>query len=214
MLPELNNDYPYLKECRENWRKTTYRAWWFARAYFEVFRKIDIAKGSRMLSIGSGMGQLEHFLDKRFSYEVICLDINPYALQTGTNLFGNNRSVAANAISLPFPDNSMDFVLSYDFMEHLSDESVAHVAFSEMERVVKNAEGIQMLHKITVTEEQEAIDADKTHYIKWSADKWRQWFEGRGWGIQEPTCHRIPIWSRKKIGLYPVEGAFYLAKIF
>lgn len=214
MLAEFGHDYFYLKECRENWRKVTYRTWWLTRAYLEVARKINLARGSKVLSVGSGIGQLEHFLDRHFGYEVFCLDINPYALQTGQNILENNSSVVADAISLPLSDNSADFVLSYDFMEHLPDESVAHTAFSEMERVVKNGRGIQMLHKITVKEEKEAMNADDTHHIKWFANKWRQWFKERGWETREPICHRIPIWSRNKIGSYKVEGAFYLAKSF
>lgn len=212
MSHEYGENYSYLNECRQNWEKPTYRAWWLTRSYLEIARKVNLERGSRILSVGSGIGQLEHFLDKTFGYEVVCLDMNPHALQTGKNLLNNDRSLVANATSLPFPDKSVDLVLSYDFMEHLPNEHTAQDAFSEMERVLRIGNGIQMLHKITVKEEGEAINADNTHHIKWFANEWQRWFEGRGWHTQKPTSHKIPIWSRKKIGLYPVIGAFYLGK--
>jgi len=97
-------------------------------------------------------------------------------------------------------------------MEHLENEESANLAIEEMDRVLKKGSGLQqMFHKITVIGE-EGIDADATHHIKWPSSRWERWFSDKGWNVQKPTSHRVPIWSKKGIGLYPVKGAFYLKR--
>lgn len=214
MTSEFGGDYHYLRQCESDWRKPTYKAWWLTRAYLEVVRPTELTRNSRILSVGSGMGQLEHFLEKYFGYKVYQSDLNFHAIKTNHRIFGPNRSLVASAFSLPYKDNFFDFVLSYDLLEHMPSIHFAQMALNEMERVLNRKGGMKMFHKITVLEEPEAIDGDPTHHIKWNANIWKIWFEKQGWKTAKPISHKIPVWSRKKIGFYPVEGAFYLRKSF
>lgn len=207
---EYGQHYPYLLKCQENWKKFPYRAWCGMRAYLEVARPLRLPKGTKLLSVGAGMGQIERFLVSPFGLEVTMVDFNLPSLEVARGLFGSKINMAtANALELPFQNRAFDAVISYDFMEHLPDETAASKAFSEMERVMKR-DG-PMFHKITVLGE-EGMEQDPTHHLKMSASVWQKWFQGEGWATFKPLRHSIPIWSRRKIGLYSVHGAFYLRK--
>ncbi len=208
-MTEYGPNYPYLKECERNWKKLSYRTWWAMRTYLEVIRPMNLPKKSTILSVGAGMGQLEQYL-MRWGHTVYSLDINVSALLTAISLFPDDIvAVNGDALSLPFHNNSFDVILSWDLMEHLPSTDTARRALIEMERVLKDTGS--MFHKITVVGE-EGMDADDTHHIKMDASGWQSWFAMFGWNTFRDTQHNIPVWSRKKIGLYPVKGAFYLKR--
>ncbi len=206
---EYGANYPYLLECQTNWEKPSYRAWWALRTYLEIVRPLKLPRGSNILSVGSGMGHNEQLLTSFFGYNVTSLDFNLPSLKTSRELFnGNIRAVGADATNLPFQNSEFDGVISLDFMEHLTSIEQADKAFREMERVSRNG---PMFHKITVLGE-EGMEDDTTHHIKMSAEDWNKWFNDRGWKTFRPLEHSVPIWSRKRIGMYQVNGAFYLKK--
>ena len=131
-------------------------------------------------------------------------------MKTNKKLFGNDSfSALATAEMLPFANGRFDAVVSQDLFEHLESENSADEAFDEMVRVCK---GHKMLHKITVIEDKEWIDADESHRIKWYASQWRNWFEERGWHVSAQTTKKFPIWNRRKIGLMKMHGYFLLER--
>lgn len=211
MSAEYGENYPYLKDSLKNWQKPTYRLWWLMRAFLEVTQPTQLEKRSKILSLGGGMGQLEYCLEL-LGHKVTVVDFNAPSVFAGHQLFPKINFITASGSRLPLKDKTFDLVLSYDLMEHLPNVQVAEQTLMEAERVLKPSQKIKMLHKITVLEEP-AIDADLTHNIKWSADTWKDWFEEKGWITKKPTTHKIPIFSRHQIGLYPVYGGFYLSKV-
>jgi len=155
---------------------------------------------------------MEHYLASVFGYNVHLLDINPAALKEHKKIHQNrsvNRGeIVGDAVAVPFAADSFGLVLSFDLLEHLPDESIAARVIEECRRVLKS-DG-SMFHKVTVTEEVDAMYGDDTHHICWSSEEWSGWFKDLGFETTRETSHRIPIWSRTRVGLYPVEGAFYL----
>jgi 2-polyprenyl-3-methyl-5-hydroxy-6-metoxy-1,4-benzoquinol methylase len=80
---------------------------------------IDIRKG-RMMDLGAGLGMI--------SEEAAVRGANPVAVEPGSGFreialarirrAGGGTLVAAIGESLPFPDNSLDFINSMDLLEH------------------------------------------------------------------------------------------------
>lgn len=206
-----NSNYSYYIVHLEDWKRPLYRLWWFIRIVLEIIIPIRLAKKSRVLSVGAGLGQLEHILSKIFKYNVYMVDVSPYAKELNRKLFGVQNYIVSSSSSLPFKDNFFDLVISYDFFEHLKDKIEAENVLKEMKRVLKKKKGINMFHKVTVGEEEE-IDIDPTHKIKWSSEVWKEWFESNGWYTVMPTSHYIPRILGGKVGLINVRGAFYLSQ--
>lgn len=210
-MGDYEKDYAYFRVHFDDWKRPVYRLWWLIRALIEVVLPIRLPFGAKILSVGSGLGQLEHYLSTLFCYNVYMVDISLRARKLNHQLFGETNYEIAQAEKLPFPDNFFDLVISYDLLEHLDDEKKLNLVMSEMFRVLKKRIGINMFHKITVIEEKE-INEDSTHHLKWSSKKWLRWFETRGWVSKKPTSHYIPVWSNRKISFSKVEGAFYLSQ--
>lgn len=209
---DYGSDYPYLKDCQRAQGRPWYQLWWFTRTYLEIVRPLALPQGSKILSIGAGMCQYENFLAKPFGYDVVALDFNLPSLKAAKPLpFSGQevKMVAADAQKLPFKDSSFDLCFSMFFMEHCTSVEGLKSAFGEMERVLKK-DG-KMFHEITVLGE-DGIHKDRTHHIKWEAQDWQNWFVKQGWNTFKPIEHKIPLWSRKKIGLIEIKGAFYLQK--
>lgn len=206
-----NKNYSYYLVHFEDWKRPTYRLWWFIRTVLEIIIPIRLQRKSRILSVGAGLGQLEHILSKIFKHKVYMVDVSPYAKELNKKLFGENNYSVSGATRLPFQDSFFDLIISYDLMEHLKDKEEAGRVLAEMKRVLKKRKGVNMFHKVTVNEEKE-IDMDPTHKIKWSSETWKKWFEDNGWYTVRPTSHYIPCILGRKIELINVRGAFYLSQ--
>ncbi len=204
-------NYTYLKVHFEDWKRPVYRLWWLVRAVIEIALPIRLSRGSRVLSVGAGLGQIECYLSKLFSYQVYLVDISSHAKKLNRKLFSEMNYKIAEASKLPFPNKTFDLIISYNLMEHLRNEREADMVLKEMERVLKPKKGINMFHKITVTEERE-INADPTHHLKWSSEEWQKWFKERGWNTVKPTSHYIPVWAKRRLSFLKVYGAFYLSE--
>lgn len=203
-------DYSYFNIHFKDWERSIYRLWWFCRAVIEIVIPIRLSRGAKILSVGAGLGQLEHILSKVFGYDVYLVDISPYAKKLNKDLFKNSQYTTSSSDKLPFSDNFFDLVISYDLLEHLPDENSLISTFVEMKRVLKKEKGINMFHKITVLREEE-IDKDKTHYLKWTADKWKEWFRNEKAYAVKKTYRFIPVWSNRRIKFVKVLGEFYLS---
>lgn len=203
-------NYSYLNIHFKDWKRPIYRLWWFTRAVSEIVIPIRLSRGAKILSVGAGLGQLEHILSNIFGYDVYLVDISPYAKKLNKDLFKNSKYTTSCSDKLPFSDNFFDLVISYDLFEHLADENLLNSTFLEMKRVLKKRKGINMFHKITVLGEGE-IDKDKTHYLKWTSDKWKEWFSKEKAYTVRKTYRYIPVWSNRRIKFVKVLGEFYLS---
>src|SRR5579884_548177 len=90
-----------------------------------------------LLEVASGAGALPARVSRRLSRRGIHLDV-VLLDRAWSHLNGNQRSLAADALALPFRDSSFDLVSSSLFVHHLAPEEVVRCA-EESLRVCKKA---------------------------------------------------------------------------
>lgn len=127
-----NNDYHnlLLKSLPES-----YRVWFEAE---KLYLKDHIKPGSLVLEIGSGDGRSIHDLFP-ITHNITAVDIDKEAVVRTQKLFAEFPSVKiidADAVSLPFPDESFDYVVCMSTFMNLADKKYA--ILNEMRRVLKN----------------------------------------------------------------------------
>lgn len=116
-----------------------------------IIKHYNLQPGMRILDVGCAKG----FLVKDFmlacpGIEAFGLDISSYALlHCEKEVVG--RLHLGSAKSLPFPDNSFDFVISLNTLHNFNRKEVVK-AFSEIERVSKGKSFIQVDSYETVEE--------------------------------------------------------------
>jgi ubiquinone/menaquinone biosynthesis C-methylase UbiE len=109
-------------------------------AYLNSFEKnrllplLEPVDGKTILDVGAGTGRLAGELVKNGA-QVTALDIAPKMLARLKKKFSKVETVVADAESLPFPDNSFDYVLAAFLVVHLKDPKQF---FDEAYRVLKD----------------------------------------------------------------------------
>jgi ubiquinone/menaquinone biosynthesis C-methylase UbiE len=111
---------------------------WFSKIFLK-----KIGKGKKVLDVGTGNGKLAVALAKN-NNEVTGIDVSTIAINTANNKLkklSNNDSLSisfqyGDARKLEFPEQSFDFVISHDLIEHLPEgDFLTHL--DEVERVLK-----------------------------------------------------------------------------
>ncbi|HEX8597709.1 MAG TPA: class I SAM-dependent methyltransferase [Chloroflexia bacterium] len=107
-----------------------------------LFHQLDLPERARVLEVGCGPGTLweENLTRMPQDWEVVLTDLSPGMVEEArANLEGAEgfSFQQADAMSLPFPDESFDGVLAMYMLYHVPDRSKA---LAEMRRVLK-AEG-------------------------------------------------------------------------
>lgn len=109
---------------------------------------LEMKKGDRVLDVGCGTGIFLARIAKTYSIDGVGVDISKKSIETAKSIrlrFPRLRSgqarqaprlrfQVADAVRLPFKDESFDHVLSFDALEHIQDQSKA---LSEMVRALK-----------------------------------------------------------------------------
>ncbi len=92
-----------------------------------------ISPGSKVLDLGCGDGYLAELIEKKNNCDVTCLDISEVALKKAK---ARNLKVVLGSLEdpLPFNDNSFDYVIATEALEHIS---ATEKALLEMARVSK-----------------------------------------------------------------------------
>jgi len=103
-------------------------------AYSKYLAKIlrFVKKGSRILDIGCGTGQVANYLSKR-SYNVTGIDLSPLFIKEAKKQ-GQAEFRVMDSTSLKFKDASFDAVISAETLEHIPNPAKA---LSEMTRVLR-----------------------------------------------------------------------------
>lgn len=209
---EYGADYTFLLHKQEMLNRLPYNAWVAMRAYSEILIPLHLKPGMRLLDVGSCTGDLGHWF-KFAGVRTTGVDINLAALKIAIEHWGKearNHHLQANALNLPFAVRSFDSVVSQDVLEHMHSEKEAATMFTEMAWVNN---GPMMLHKVTVLEDKDWIDADETHHLKRSAGWWQNWFMEQGWSTVADTTKKYLVWNRRSlIGIGKMHGYFLLEK--
>jgi SAM-dependent methyltransferase len=93
-----------------------------------------------MLEIGCGTGRLTEFLALRFK-RVAGVDISEAMVREGVKRLENIRNVeltATDGRTLPFPDESFDFVFSFIVFQHMPDKKTVQKNLAEVARTLRN----------------------------------------------------------------------------
>lgn len=207
-----DKNYPFLQEALTTAGSFKYSIWVMGRALSEIYFPLRLRPGQSLLDVGSCIGNVGNAL-KFGGISTVGVDVNLAALQAGRKRSKYNLGsscILAQAENLPFGDNTFDVVFSQDMMEHLPDETALGLAFTQMERVCK---GDKMVQKITVLEDKNWIHADESHFIKWSAEEWKEWFLFKGWKTVAPTTRSYLVRRGLMLGWETMHGYFLLEKI-
>jgi len=106
-----------------------------ARRRFEFIAK-KIPQGCRVLNIGVGNGHLESILVDKGGI-VSCLDPSDSAIDKLRERLGlGDRAKSGYSQLIPFSNNSFDYVIMSEVLEHLSDETI-NATLKEVKRVLK-----------------------------------------------------------------------------
>jgi len=100
-----------------------------------------VEKPARVLDLGCGTGVSTRLLNRR-GYSAVGADISPLFLQVEKQNTPETDLIAANALQLPFADETFDAVVAFEFIEHIPD---IPALLDEMNRVLK-VQGFIVLH--------------------------------------------------------------------
>lgn len=107
-----------------------------ARAGF-IFSQIEAVKPQRVLDIGCGRGfYLQALANYRFIKSIVGLESNLEYIGKASQFFKNKKIKIkqGSVYQLPFANNSFDFIILSEVLEHLEDEKLA---LKEIHRVLK-----------------------------------------------------------------------------
>ena len=162
-------------------RKVGYGGFRYNSKYWNQVVK-DIAEyyklksGDKILDIGCGKGfMLYDFSKLNPKFEIFGLDISEYAIKNCIEPLKGKLQVG-NAISLPYPDNHFDLVISINTHHNLDGEDIIK-AFNEVERVTKKNSFIVLDAYSNEKEKEELINWNLTAKTIKHVDDWKEFFE-------------------------------------
>ena len=141
--PEAYDKDYYLSDCTdyETFRQTQGRK--LGKRLFKILSNIKIAKGEKILDVGSGRGETVFYCAQKrawvvgIDYASAAIKLAAQALTHQTQTVKKQTSfILANSKNLPFANNSFDKILLFDIVEHLYPEELNQV-MREINRVLK-----------------------------------------------------------------------------
>lgn len=143
-------------------------------------KRWDLSNTSSLLDVGCAKGFMLHDIKKAFPHlDVKGIDISQYAISNCIQTMQNDLLVA-NALSLPFDDNSFDVVVSINTIHNL-EEIDCRKAIREIQRVSKKYS--------FVTVDAYRTEEDRKRMFAWnltaktikSVDEWKETFCEEGY---------------------------------
>lgn len=145
-----------------------------------MIEKYSLSRDSAILDVGCGKGFLMFELQRLLpGCEVFGLDISRYAIDNAKNEVAD-KIHEGSAVSLPWGDNSFDFVFSINTLHCLQNFELSD-ALSEIQRVGRH-------HKY-ICVESFRNESEKANLLYWqvtcetfaSPEAWEWWFEHSGY---------------------------------
>ncbi|MGH2548045.1 MAG: class I SAM-dependent methyltransferase [Thermomicrobiales bacterium] len=106
----------------------------------ELAAMLEIAPGSTILDVGCGIGGSSRFLAATFGGDVTGIDLTPSFIETAillserTGLADSTHFEVADALALPFPNESFDYAWTQHVAMNIHDRATF---YSEIHRVLK-----------------------------------------------------------------------------
>ncbi|MFA5629223.1 MAG: class I SAM-dependent methyltransferase [Dehalococcoidales bacterium] len=103
----------------------------------ELLKLVQIADKSDLLEIGCGTGAVSKYIAETYDGNIIGLDIDDKQIQENLKKIKNRpnlKFIVADALELPFEDNSFDVVLSFGVLHHIDGWQKA---LAEVNRVLR-----------------------------------------------------------------------------
>ena len=148
-----------------------------ARSMIEHY---DLKPGSKILDIGCGKGfQLMEFHNLMPELDLYGIDISEYAVGMAPDAVKNNIQVG-NAISLPWPDHTFDFVYSFTTLHNLHNYDLDK-ALREMQRVGKGKEYLCVESYRNESEKANLLYWQVTCEMFCTPEEWEWWFRQTGY---------------------------------
>ncbi len=140
----------------------------------------NLTSTSSILDVGSGKGFMMHDFSLLIpGITVKGIDISKYAIENTIEEMKQYVQVA-NAISLPFPDNSFDLVISINTVHNLEKEECG-IALQEIERVSRDSSYV-VVDAYRTNEEKKLMYAwNLTGRTIMHIDEWIKFFNEKGY---------------------------------
>ena len=155
-----------------------------------AFMRTLVPAGSRVYEVACAKGFFVKHA-RSLAMDAYGVDVSEYAISVAEPEAVPYVQVG-DALSLPWDDETGDAVVSWEFLEHLTPETI-RLALSEMERVAKP--GALSIHRIGITRTDgrfpEGEDHDHTHTLMRTDDWWRQLLHTQGWTRQADVETRL-----------------------
>jgi len=146
----------------------------------DLIANYDLGPKSRVLDVGCAKGFFLHDLIEQIpGISVAGLDISEYAITNSISSVSKFLEVG-NAIKLPYPDNSFDFVISINTVHNLNREDCAK-ALQEIERVSKRDSFITVDAYRNELEKEKMEAWNLTALTMMSCNEWVSFFEEIGY---------------------------------
>ncbi len=114
---------------------------WSKKRGVELAKKLlemaELDDRTDFLEIGCGNGEVAKYIARNYIGDVIATDIDADQIAIAKKDFGNISNLSfkvADAVALPFDDESFDLVISFGVLHHIKDW---RKALSEIKRVLK-----------------------------------------------------------------------------
>jgi len=128
-----------LRKTRENYNITADE---FSRTREKPWEEVSflfsdyLKEGDNVLDLGCGNGRyFEFFKSKKTKY--IGLDNSEKLIEIAKKKYGDNNFITADALNLPFTDNSFDKVYSLAILHHFPSKELRNQFLTQIKRVLK-----------------------------------------------------------------------------
>lgn len=136
----LNKVFPYKKPVpRTSLLEYTKIQMKWAEKRFELIGKYLDLPGKLVLDAGCGTGGKTFFYSQKGIEKIYGVDLNPESIAVANEYFGNTPNIefsCGSITSLSFPDNTFDYVILNDVVEHI-ERHILEAALVELMRVLK-----------------------------------------------------------------------------
>jgi len=166
-----------------------------------------------VLELGCGLGYFAKVASRAHHY--IGIDIALFPLQVARSKDPAINLIQGNALKLPFQSQSVDTVVAFDLLEHISDPGSS---ISEIYRVLRNngrliattpnVKSLGNRLKSPTGKSVPSMYKDPTHVSLLDREEWERLFRGRGFEISRvatdtlwdiPYSSRLPVILQKSI---------------